>query len=69
MGKKEELKVEVFVNRQEAPVRKGQSAGKITYYIEENKWLEEELVYIEDMERIDFPWCFKMIIGKYLTKK
>ena len=69
LGKKEELKVEVSVNRQEAPVRKGQSAGKITYYIEENKWLEEELVYQEDMERIDFPWCFKTIIGKYLTKK
>ena len=60
----EEIRVEVSVNRLEAPVKKGQPAGKITYYIEDIKWQEEMLVYKEDVEKTDFKWSFKMIINK-----
>lgn len=64
LRKDEEIKVQLSRNRQQAPIKKGQLAGTIAYYIEDTKWLEESLVYKEDVEKIDFKWCFRMITDK-----
>ena len=69
LRKEEKISVRISASNVEAPVKKGQPAGKITYYIEDAKWLEEPLVYKEDVERMDFKWCFKMIAEKIFNKK
>ena len=69
LGGEEEITAGISINKQAAPVKKGQPAGKVTYYIEDTKWLEELLVYKEDVEKVDFNWCLKMITDKIFYKK
>ncbi len=52
-----------------APVGKRQTAGVLTYYIQGEKWLEENLFCEEKVEEIDFFWCFDNIIKRYMVKK
>ena len=43
-----------------------QTAGVITYYIEDKKWGGELLVCKEKVEKIDYEWCLKQIVEKIL---
>ena len=60
----EELSVQVTKKELHAPVQKGQTAGKLTYYIQGEKWIEEELICEEGAQKIDFEWCLKKVVGK-----
>ena len=50
----------------EAPVEEMQTAGVITYYIENKKWGGELLVCKEKVEKINYEWCLKQIVEKIL---
>ena len=62
--REEKIRVQISADSVKAPVKKGMPAGKITYYIGDAKWLEESLIYKENVEKIDFKWCFEMIAEK-----
>lgn len=62
----EEIKVKLSKMNLEAPVEEMQTAGVITYYIEDKKWGGELLVCKEKVEKIDYEWCLKQIVEKIL---
>lgn len=57
-------KIEAAISKKElaAPLEKGESVGKIQYYIQGEKWLEEELYCDKKIEKIDFSWCLAKIL-------
>lgn len=63
---KEDEKITVQIEKKEltAPLKKNQEAGKLIYYIEGKKWLEEKLYCEENVEKVDFGWCIRQILGK-----
>lgn len=64
LNEEEEITVKVTKEELDAPVQKGQPAGKITYYIQEEEWLEEKLLCEENIEKIDYVWCLEQVVGK-----
>ena len=62
----EEIKVKLSKMNLEAPVEEMQTAGVITYYIEDQKWVGELLVCKENVEKIYYEWCLKQIVEKIL---
>ncbi len=52
----------------EAPVCKGERVGTITYLVNGEKWKVENVILTENVDKIDFQWCLKMIIQKYCLK-
>lgn len=60
----EVITVQITKNELEAPVQIGQQAGKITYYINNEKWMEEELLCAGGIEKIDYGWCLEQVAGK-----
>ena len=65
---KPEEKIEVSIKKKEltAPVEEGEGVGKIVYYIQGEKWLEEEMYCDEKIEKIDFKWCVEKILKKII---
>lgn len=65
---KPEEKIEVSIKKKEltAPVEEGEAVGKIVYYIQGEKWLEEEMYCDEKIEKIDFKWCVEKILEKII---
>lgn len=65
---KPEEKIEVSIKKKEltAPVEEGEAVGKIVYYIQGEKWLEEEMYCDEKIEKIDFKWCVEKILKKII---
>ena len=63
---KEDEKITVQIEKKElaAPLKKYQEAGKLIYYIEGEKWLEEKLYCEKNVEKVDFEWCIRQILGK-----
>ena len=62
----EQIRCKVITGNLEAPVEQGEIVGKIEYYIEDKKWMEEELYCDRKIEKIDFFWCFGKIIEKII---
>ena len=62
----EEIKVKVSKVKLKAPVEEMQTAGVVTYYIEDKEWQEELLVCKEKVEKVDYKWCWKQVVGKIL---
>ena len=60
----EKIDAQITANNLDAPVKKQQEAGVLTYYINGEKWLEESLVCKENVDKIDYKWCMKQIIYK-----
>ena len=60
----EKIDAQITANNLDAPVKKQQEAGVLTYYINGEKWLEESLVCKESADKIDYKWCMKQIIYK-----
>lgn len=52
----------------EAPVCEGERVGTITYLVNGEKWKVENVILTENIDKIDFQWCFEMIIQKYCIK-
>lgn len=64
LEEEEEITTQVIKKELTAPVRKNETAGVLTYYIEGEKWLEEALLVKEKVEEIDFEWCLEQVAGK-----
>lgn len=62
----EEIKVKVSKVKLKAPVEEMQTAGVVTYYIEDKEWQEELLVCKEKVEKVDYKWCWKQVVDKIL---
>lgn len=60
----EKITVKVEKKDLKAPVRKNQPAGTITYYLQDEKWIEEGLYCEKNIEEIDFLWCLKQVLEK-----
>ena len=60
----EEIKIEITKDKLEAPIEENQKAGIITYYIEDERLMEETLVCKEKVEKIDYKWCLEQIVKK-----
>ena len=60
----EKITYEMNIQELQAPLEQGQIVGKIEYYIEGEKWMEEELYCDIKIEKIDFSWCFMQILKK-----
>lgn len=64
LNKEEEIEVKVYKQEREAPLDKSEVMGRLEYYINREKWLSEDLVCNEKIEKIDFLWCFEKILRK-----
>ncbi len=62
----EKVTVKLQKKKLSAPVEKWQQAGKIIYYIQNEKWLEENLYCKSKAEKIDIRWCFFKVMEKAL---
>ena len=49
-----------------APVEKGQEVGRLQYLLGEEVVREDRLLSAEEVKRIDYGWCLKQIIDKFL---
>ncbi len=74
LKKGEKIVTKINKKELEAPLKQGEKAGWISYYIGDEKWMEEELYCDRNVERIDFEWCMlkileKIIINGKMTEK
>lgn len=60
----EEIRVEIHKKELTAPVKKGEIAGEILYYIDNKVWAKEWLYSDGEIERIDFIWSLERTIEK-----
>lgn len=60
----EQIMVQIMKNKLVAPVEEYQEAGKLIYYIDDKKWMEESLLCKENAEKIDYKWCLRQVIQK-----
>ncbi len=49
-----------------APVRKGQEIGYLSYMVGNQEWKRVCLVATEDIDAVDFGWCFQQVVQKWL---
>ncbi len=62
-------KIEVFTDVEKsltAPVTRDSVVGTIRYMVGDNCLREDEIVTVEDVEQIDYFWCFYRVIQKFL---
>lgn len=52
----------------EAPVRKGEIAGKVTYTVDGKIYRQKDIVLKEDVKEVDFKWCFEKVFDIYLGR-
>lgn len=64
LKEEEELMVKVTKKKLQAPIEENQKVGVLTYYIQGEKWLEEELLCTEAIEKIDYKWCLEQVTRK-----
>lgn len=60
----EELNVKISKNLLEAPLYPGEIVGRIEYYIQQEKWMTEQIYCDKKVEKVDFWWCITKIIEK-----
>ncbi len=52
-----------------APVEKGQEVGYISYMAGDQEWKRISLVAAEGKEAVDFEWCVRQVLEKWLMKE
>lgn len=50
----------------EAPVVKNSKVGEVNYYLNEELVMQYPVYALEEVEAIDFEWCLKRLLKKYL---
>ncbi len=63
----EELSARVKKNLLKAPLKKGESGGKVIYEINGQEWMSENLVINEDVLEIDLRWCIRCCVDLLLV--
>ena len=51
-----------------APVRKGDVVGKLTYSVDGKIYRQKDIVLSEDVEEVNFRWCFEKVFGIYMGR-
>ncbi len=68
LRKDESIQVKWEVSEQlQAPVSAGTTVGCIRYLVNNEVYKEEELVLQTTVEQIDYDWCLKMVIRRFLV--
>lgn len=49
-----------------APVQKGQKIGSISYMVSNKEWKRVDLVAAEGIEAVDFAWCIRQVVHKWM---
>lgn len=49
-----------------APVQKGQTIGYLSYMVGNKEWKRVCLVTTEDISAVDFQWCVRQVVQKWL---
>ena len=60
--------IDVKVKKEEiiAPVKRGEIVGELEYIIQGKTWNVEEIYCDENIEKIDFQWCWRNVIKKMM---
>lgn len=56
-------------NELEAPVKEGDPVGTIQYIVGGKIWRTEVAIADKDVNKIDFTWCFKQVLGLFLMEQ
>ena len=51
-----------------APVEAGECVGEISYLVDGRVWRRERLTAAKDVEAIDFVWCGRQILWRFLVR-
>ncbi|MEG2782870.1 MAG: D-alanyl-D-alanine carboxypeptidase family protein [Lachnospiraceae bacterium] len=63
LKEQEQFQVKYHIPKQlDAPVKKGEIVGTIEYLLDGRVWNVRKVIAIEEVKKIDFPWCLKKII-------
>lgn len=66
IGKEEQIRVSYQLKKDlEAPIKKGQQLGTITYSIEEETIKVDSIVAKNEIKQIDYTWCIKQIYSHF----
>ncbi len=65
LGKDEEVEVQVRIQKElQAPVKKGQKVGSVSYLLEGEVLCSFDVVAMETVEKRDMAWCFREALGQ-----
>ena len=53
----------------EAPVERGTKIGSVCYIVDDAVYLRSDIVTAQSVEQIDFDWCLKQILKRFLINK
>lgn len=53
----------------EAPVKQGDQVGSIEYLVDKKVWKTCSVVAMNDVQKINFEWCYKKVMRKFLLGK
>ena len=65
LKEQEKVTAKVLLNKMIAPVEKNAVAGKIVYYINGEKWQEENVFCEKEVQKINFVWCMETIQERF----
>ena len=63
--------VEILYRKEQyltAPVEAGECVGEISYLVDGRVWRRERLIAAKDVEAIDFVWCGRQILLRFLVR-
>ena len=63
--------VEILYRKEQyltAPVEAGECVGEISYLVDGRVWRRERLIAAKDVEVIDFVWCGRQILWRFLVR-
>lgn len=60
--------IDIKVKKEEivAPIKRGEIVGELEYIIQGKTWNVEEIYCDENIEKIDFQWCWRNVIKKMM---
>lgn len=65
LGKDEEVEVQVRIQKElQAPVKKGQKVGSVSYLLEGEVLCSFDVVAMETVKKRDMAWCFREALGQ-----
>ncbi len=65
LGKDEEVEVQVRMQKElQAPVKKGQKVGSVSYLLEGELLCSFDVVAMETVKKRDMAWCFREALGQ-----
>lgn len=67
MSDEEEVIVKTNLKKEwKAPIKKGEKAGKIIYYLNDSPICEYELITANKVEKLTWKWCLEQVVKRYI---